>query len=420
MKRYPYVILGGGVAAGYAAQVFAEARDVDKQESLCIVCAEDRPPYERPPLSKTFLVGEEDVDDIWINPPEFYEQHNIDLLLGERVLKVDFDQRVLHTADQEIGFDKLMIATGSQVKRLSVAGNELENIFYLRSLADAGRIREAAGQAQRAVVIGGSFIGMETASSLRRLGLETTLVFPESHVWANFFTERMSSFFEKYYEERGVTLEKEAEVSSFQGEGAVQAVKLKDGRELPADIVVAGVGVTPNLEIFASTPLEIQEGVLVNRYLETNIPGVYAVGDVATYPDAYLGEQRRVEHWDNAYAQGRQAMRNMVGARKPYQHLPYFFSDVFDLSYEFWGDTSDHDTVIYRGALEESEASFSVWWLQKQRLVAAFVMNRPEEEREAAQLWLKSGIVAPEEQLRNTEGGLAKLMTQPNLDNTPL
>jgi NADPH-dependent 2,4-dienoyl-CoA reductase/sulfur reductase-like enzyme len=197
----------------------------------------------------------------------------------------------------------------------------------------------------------------------------------------------MSEFFERYYAARGVRLLKKENIASLKGADRIE-VALATGRKIPCDMVVAGVGATPVTELFARTGLSVENGIAVNEYLETNQPGVSAAGDVANYPDRIFEKRRRVEHWDNAVAQGQHWARVVLGKREPFVHVPYFFSDVFDLSYELWGDSAGATQTVTRGDLTSS--SFSVWWMQRDRLVSAFVMNRPDEERQVAPEWIKS------------------------------
>lgn len=390
MRSYKYVILGGGLAAGYAAQEFA-ASGVEPG-MVCIVSDEHTLPYERPPLSKDFLAGEETAEDILINDPDFYEENGITVLLNHRVDRVDLEAKQLHADGEAIAFDKLLIATGSHLNRLDAPGAQLDNIFYLRRIDDSRAIRRAAQEAKRAVVVGGSFIGMEVTSVLQDAGVETTMVFPQDRVWASFFTPEMSQFFENYYRERGVTFVKGQTAQSFEGDddGRVARVVLASGEKLDADLVVLGIGVAPNVALFQDSPLHVDDGIVVNRFLETNMPDVFAAGDVARYHDVIYDQPRHIEHWDNAYSQGQHAAQVMTGRYEPFVHVPYFFSDVFDLSYEFWGDTAEADEVVHRG--DVATGSFSTWWLKDGRLQAAFVMDRPEEERELAPQWIKSGV----------------------------
>jgi NADPH-dependent 2,4-dienoyl-CoA reductase/sulfur reductase-like enzyme len=199
----------------------------------------------------------------------------------------------------------------------------------------------------------------------------------------------MSSFFESYYAARGVHLVKSATVTELRGDdGAVNSVVLADGQAIACAMVVVGIGVVSSTDMLVNSGIEVGDGVTVNEYLETNQRDVYAAGDVANYQDVLFGKRRRVEHWDNAVSQGQYCARALLGERTPFKHVPYFFSDVFDLSYEYWGDSSGAQQIIHRGDL--SSKSFSAWWLREKCVVAAFTMNRPDEEREAAPKWIEN------------------------------
>lgn len=387
---YKYVILGGGLTAGYAAQEFV--KHGLHPGDLCIVSAEKTLPYERPPLSKDFLADDKTKEDILINAPSFYEEQGIEVKLHSPVTRVDLENKRLYTENEAIAYEKLLIATGARPRTFDLPGADLDNIFYLRQIDDARQIREQAQQAEKAVVIGGSFIGMEATSVLQSGGVDTTLLFPEERVWQSFFTPEMSEFFTDYYQKQGVTIMPETGVASFGGNGRLAHIITSAGQQIPADLVVAGIGVVPNSELFTDTPLQMKEGyILVNRFLETNMPDVYAAGDITQYRDLiYEQTTTHVEHWDNAVAQGCHAACAMLGLSQPFEHVPYFFSDVFDLSYEFWGDTGEAVETVTRG--DRDSGSFSVWWLgENGRLLAAFIMDRPEEERKVAPEWIKSG-----------------------------
>jgi NADPH-dependent 2,4-dienoyl-CoA reductase/sulfur reductase-like enzyme len=387
MKHFKYVILGGGMVAGYAAKEMVE-RGL-KPGELAIVSAEDALPYERPPLSKGFLAGKEGEDKIRISPQEFYREHGIALTLGSAVESLDTGKRVLSfRAGERQRFEKLVIATGAVVRTLDIPGSTLPGVHYLRSLADSASIRDAARDAKKAAVVGSGFIAMEVASVLAQKGIETTMVVREDRVWKKLFTPEMSRAFESYFEKRGVRIAKQCEVKEAHGAGRLASLLLNDGTTMDCDLLVVGIGVRPATDALKGSGLDISDGVLVNEFLETAAPGVYAAGDVANYRDVLFDKRRRAEHWDNAVSQGQHCGRTLLGERKAYVHVPYFFSDVFDLSYEFWGDTEGAGDVVYRG--DVSSTSFSVWWLKDKRLVAAFVMGRPDEEREAAPKWIES------------------------------
>jgi len=230
---------------------------------------------------------------------------------------------------------------------------------------------------------------MEVAAVLAQKGIEVALVLNDDRVFKRLFSPEMSSFFESYYAARGVRLIKSMSVTELRGDRAVSSAVLKDGQTVQCDLVVAGIGVQPAIEVVTNSGLEVGDGILVNEFLQTSHPDVFAAGDVANYQDVLFGKRRRVEHWDNAVSQGQYCARSLMGDRTPFRHVPYFFSDVFDLSYEYWGDSSVADQVIHRG--DVSSNSFSVWWLRQQRVVAAFTMNRPDEERNVAPKWIESG-----------------------------
>ncbi len=374
------------MAAGYAAKEMVE-RGL-KPGELRIISADDALPYERPPLSKGFLAGKDTEGGILINGGQWYQEHGIEVLLNTTVENLDASGKKLRTAAGDFGFESLLVATGARARKLKLSGNDLENAFYLRSMADSRKIRAAAESAKQAVVIGGGFIGMEVASVLAQKKIGTTLIFPEERVWKRVFTSQMSAFFERYYAERGVEILAKSNIASLEGNRAVSAVALEGGRKISCDIAVVGAGAEPVTELCVKAGLKVDDGVTVNEYLETGTGGIYAAGDVANYPDKIFDKRRRVEHWDNAVSQGQHWARVAMGERQPFVHVPYFFSDVFDLSYELWGDAEGATNVVTRGDLKTS--SFSVWWLKGERLVAAFAMNRPDEERNAAPEWILS------------------------------
>jgi len=249
-------------------------------------------------------------------------------------------------------------------------------------------MRNAAEKAKRAVVIGGGFIGMEVAAVYAQKGIEVTMVLNDDRVFKRLFSPEMSRFFETYYSSRGVRLIKSMSVIELRGDGFVSSAVLKNGQTIKCDLVVAGIGVEPVTDVLSTSGLEISNGIVVNKYLQTSHPDIFAAGDVANYQDVLFEKRRRVEHWDNAVSQGQYCARSLMGDKAPFKHVPYFFSDVFDLSYEYWDDSSGADQVVHRGDL--SSNSFSVWWLHQERLLAAFTMNRPDEERNAAPKWIES------------------------------
>jgi NADPH-dependent 2,4-dienoyl-CoA reductase/sulfur reductase-like enzyme len=388
MNQAKIVILGGGMVAGYAAKQMVELGLPSGE--LAIISADNAVPYERPPLSKGFLAGKDTEDAIKISPEDFYKQHGIELRLNCEVTALDVKRKRLILKDgDEFGFQRLIIATGARPRSLNVPGAHLQNLLYLRSLTDSRRIRDAARNAKHAVVIGGGFIGMEVAAVLAQKEIEVTMVLSDDRIWKRVFTPEMSNFFEGYYAAKGVRIVKSSSVKEMQGDATVRSAMLNNGDTIQCDLVVAGIGVEPAVELASSSGLDVNNGIVVNEYLRTNDTDIFAAGDVANYQDVLFGKRRRVEHWDNAVSQGQYCARSIMGDTAPFKHVPYFFSDVFDLSYEYWGDTDGADQIVHRG--EMSSNSFSVWWLHEERVRAAFVMNRPDEERNSAPQWIESG-----------------------------
>jgi NADPH-dependent 2,4-dienoyl-CoA reductase/sulfur reductase-like enzyme len=403
MNESKFVIVGGGMVAGYAARQLVELGL--KSGELAILSRDTYLPYERPPLSKGFLAGRDTEESIRINSEDFYREHGIEVRLGCQITGVDPEHKwVSLQSGGEFRFDQLIVATGSRVRTLDAPGAELANVQYLRSLDDSKAIRQRARDVKRAVVIGGGFIAMEVAAVLAQKGVEVTMVLREDRIWKQFFSPQMSLLFEAYYTARGVRFVKMATIKELRGDGTVASVVLGDGQSIASEIVVAGIGVRPATELFANSGIEVADGVMVNEYLKTSASGIFAAGDVANYQDVLFQKRRRVEHWDNAVSQGQYCARALMGERTPFKHVPYFFSDVFDLSYEFWGDPSGAEAIIHRG--DFSSKSFSVWWLRQSVLVAAFAMNRPEEEREVAPKWIESRQSVSAEKLADASNSI--------------
>jgi NADPH-dependent 2,4-dienoyl-CoA reductase/sulfur reductase-like enzyme len=396
VTSYKHVIVGGGMVAGYFAKAYVEAGG--NAGELAIISADDALPYERPPLSKSFLAGKDSEEAVLINGADFYRSNGIHLQMNTRVSSIDRQAKRLRTSSgDDIAFERLILATGADVRTLEIPGATSEKVLYLRSLADSRRIRDRAASAKKAVVAGGGFIAMEVASVLASRGVETTMLVRHDRVWKSFFTPEMSAFFEKYYIERGVRVLKQTEPVAIEHDATAL---LTGGQRVDFDLLVAGIGVRPVTALASEAGLRVDNGIVVNEFLETQESSILAAGDVANYPDSVFGNRRRrVEHWDNAVSQGQHVARTLLGKRDPFVHVPYFFSDIFDLSYEFWGDPSEADRIVHRGDLHTS--SFSVWWFSRDTLVAAFAMNRPDEERDVAPELIRSRQVLSAVRLRD-------------------
>ncbi len=408
MKKYKYVIIGGGTTAGYAAKEFVQ-HDLRKKE-LCIISAERILPMDRPPLSKEFIREEMSIDDILINDKKFYNDHGIDVLLNVEAESVNFEKKTVSlNKGSKIKYKKLLITTGAQLRYLSVNGHGLDNIYYIRTARHAREIRKAAQKASQILVIGSQYIGTEMAASLRQLDKDITMVFPEGRLLSKFASKEISDFLMEYYLKKGIKIIKHDEVVQFNGVKKVEEVELRSDKIITADMVVAGIGVRPNISPVKKSKIALNDGILVNEYLETNIPDVYAAGDVARFPDKMFDKMRRVEHWENAFEQGKHAARVMIGKKVAYDFLPFFFSDIFDISYEYYGDNEKADTVFNRG--DVSSGDFSTWWFKNDVPVAAFIMSsRPEEESKKARKWISNKSILDAEKIENEEIELKNLI----------
>ena len=388
MKSYKYVIVGGGLAGQRAGDGI---RKVDTEGTVALVTGEHHMPYQRPPLSKGYLTGEEGLDHVYLKEEAYYAQNKIEVISGVRATKVDPAARSVTLDDGRVlGYEKLLLATGGQAWRLPIPGHDLAGVFTLRTIEDADGIREAARSGKRALVLGGSFIGSEVASSLAQLGLNVAMVFPEARLLERVVPEELSAFLHAKYEANGVRLLARTKPDRLEGNGKVERAKLDSGETLDVDLVVMGVGIRLDTELARDAGLELGErgAVVVDECLRTSDPNIYAAGDIAAWPDPTFGKRLRVEHWDVARRQGLRAGRNMAGEEKPYTALPYFFSDLFDFSFEVWGDLTAWDQTVLRGTLEGG--SFALYYFDQGKMVGVLAAGRLDEERKPMQALVKA------------------------------
>lgn len=390
MKRYNYVIIGGGLAGQRAGEGI---RQVDAESSIALVTAESHPPYQRPPLSKGYLRGSEGLDEVYLEKAAYYTQQGIDILSGVRANAIDpATQRVILDDRRTLGYDKLLLATGGRTWRLPIPGNDLPGVFTLRTIEDADAIREAAQRGQRALVVGGSFIGAEVASSLAQLGLEVTLILPEPRLFEWLAPEELSAWLHARYQENGVRLLPATTPQWLRGHNRVERAVICNHESyiLGVNLVVMGVGIRLNTGIAQDAGLAMAEdgGVVVDARLRTSDPQIYAAGDIAAWPDPTSGKRLRVEHWDVARRQGLQAGRNMAGDEKPYGALPHFSSKLFDFSFEVWGDLTAWDQTVLRGS--PAGGGFALYYFHQGHMVGVLAAGRPDQEREPMQALVKA------------------------------
>jgi 3-phenylpropionate/trans-cinnamate dioxygenase ferredoxin reductase subunit len=395
MEHVPYVIIGGGLAGCAAVDAI---RRRDKTGRLLLICAEPHLPYDRVPLSKDYLLGKIERQQVFLRQPRFYERNQVELLLNQPATALDLQQRRVTLANgEQIGFDKLLLATGGRPRRLPIPGADLDGIYYLRNLEDTDAIRSALQGARRAVVIGGGFIGCELAAAFTQLGLATTVVELTPGVLSLVVDPETSEFVAAYLRQQGVTILTQTAAARFIGEqGRVRAVATNTGVEIEADLVAVGVGIAPNTELAAAAGLSVENGVVVNEYLEA-ADGVYAAGDMARYYSPPLGHHLRVEHYDVALQHGRVAGTNMTGEHRAYTELPYFFSFMGDVHINVVGDMSRRQQCVRRGVLG-LDPGFMQGYFADGLLQAVLSINRDGELLQAARerILLRRPVARPE------------------------
>jgi 3-phenylpropionate/trans-cinnamate dioxygenase ferredoxin reductase component len=379
-RKVDHLLIGGGLAAANCARWLREAGG---EGSVLLVGREFDPPYNRPPLSKGYLQGKESREDALFRPDEWWGEQDVELMVRTSVMKLDTAERVatLSTKD-EIEFDKALIATGANVRRVRVDGSDLEGIHYLRAFGNSDAIRADAEQAERVVLIGGSYIGCEVAASLTAsYGVKCSIVMQEDVTLERQFGREIGGFFQGVLEEHGIEIHGADELERFEGsDGRVGKVVTKGGRELDCDMVVVGVGVMPDVMLARSAGLELGEtgGVKCSSRLESSVPGIYAAGDMCEYDSVIHGARLRLEHWDVAFNHGKTAALNMLGQDVEHDVVPYFFSDLADwAAFEYVGPGSGD--VVLRGSLEDGD--FTAFFVHEEHghVTAALTVGRSDD-----------------------------------------
>ena len=385
-REIEFLIVGGGDAGFAAAQ---KLREEGADGSILVVSRDPDPPYDRTAVSKGFLGGEKSRDDVLLGGADWFTENNVELLTRTSAMKLDPEAHTVTLSNKDvIRYGKLLLATGANIRRLRFEGCDLDGIHYLRALGNADSIRKDTENAEHVVLVGGSYIATEVAATLTALGRKCTIVMQEDTTLERTFGKQAGGFFQKVLEDHGVEIHGGQDVERFEGEGRVAKVVTKAGLELPADAVIVGAGVTPDVMLAQRAGLTIGErgGVCTTSHLQTSDPDIYAAGDIAEYESVVHGGDRiRIEHWDVAENQGKAAALSMMGREDPYDTVPYFFSDLSDWTWmEYVGPAFGWSEEIVRGSIDEGE--FTVWYLDGDRLAAALTVGRSDDLERARAL----------------------------------
>jgi 3-phenylpropionate/trans-cinnamate dioxygenase ferredoxin reductase component len=374
MVDNPYVIVGGGLAGAKAAETL---REEGFDGRIVLITDERDRPYERPPLSKGYLLGDDERSSVFVHEEGWYAEKSVELLTGRRVTALDrLEHEVTLEDGERLGYAKLLLTTGSSPRRLRIPGNELDGVHYLRRLGHSDSLRDTLAAGGRVVVAGAGWIGLELAAAARaKYGCEVTVIEPQPTPLYAVLGPEVGTIFGELHTKHGVELRLGTGVSEFTGSGTVSGVRTSDGTELPADAVIVGIGARPNIELAEAVGLASEDGVVVDSQLRTSDPDVFAAGDIASFPSARYGRRIRVEHWANALNGGPLAARAMLGQDVTYTDLPYFFTDQYDLGMEYtgWVGPGAYDEVVLRGDVEG--LAFQAFWITAGRVAAGMHVN---------------------------------------------
>ena len=371
-----FIIIGASHAG---AQLCVSLRQGGWEGDITVIGDEPDLPYHRPPLSKDFLSGDKAIDDILLRPASVYENANVTMKLGTRVGAIDREAKTILTDDGEtLSYDKLVLATGARVRHLPVPGNDLEGVFYLRDSNDVRAIKNNVEAGKRVVIIGGGYIGLETAASLRKQGMEVTVLEAMPRILQRVTAPELSTFYKRIHSEEGVTILEGVMASEIRQLGTALSVETSCEQSFDADMVIIGIGVIPNVELAKEAGLDVGNGIEVNEFCQTSDPDIYAAGDVTWHFNPIYEHHIRLESVPNATEQAKTVALHMNGKAKPYNSLPWFWSDQFDLKLQIAGLSGGYDDIVIRGDIEKGR-SFAAFYFKGDKILAVDAVNSPRE-----------------------------------------
>jgi 3-phenylpropionate/trans-cinnamate dioxygenase ferredoxin reductase subunit len=386
------VVIGASHAA---VQLMISLRQHGWEGSITVVSDEDHQPYQRPPLSKAYLAGTVNTEQMALRAPAAYEKLGVRFMLSTRVTGLDAESKTLHLDNGEtLSFDKLALCTGARARPLPIPGTDLSAVHYLRTLDDVKGIQASASTAKTAVIIGGGYIGLETAASLSKLGVKVTVLETESRLLKRVASPQVSEFYQRLHTEEGIDIRLNTQAAELTGDGTVARVICADGSAIDADMAIIGIGVIANTELAAEAGLAIDNGILVNEFAQTSHPDIVAAGDCTNHPNPLLNRNIRLESVPNASEQAKAAAASICGIEKAYSELPWFWSDQFDVKLQIVGMNQGYTDVVVRGDNQEGR-SFSVFYLHETTILAADCINRPKDFMLAKKLILQGAKSDP-------------------------
>ena len=398
------VIAGAGHAAG---QVVASLQQHKFDGQIVLVGDEPYLPYQRPPLSKKFLAGEMPAERLYVKPASFYEDAGVELHLATTIEALDRETRSLSVSNGDpVSYDALVLALGSRVRRLPVSGTDLEGVHYLRSITDVEAIRADFDKGRRLVVIGAGYIGLEVAAVARQAGLDVTVIEMEDRVMSRVVSPEISDYYQIEHANQGVKLQLSTGVEGINGKKRVKSVTTSDGEEIPADVVVIGVGIEPNTALARDAGLDVDNGIVVDDHCRTSDPHIYAIGDCTMHPNGIYGRSLRLESVHNALEQAKTAVANICGIDTAYNQVPWFWSDQYDLKLQIAGLSEGYDDVVIRG--NPAERSFSCLYLREGQLIAVDAINAPRDFVQSKQL-IADGTILDADRLADSDVTLKEL-----------
>ncbi len=399
------VIVGAGHAAG---QVMVTLRQKRYGGKITLLGEEEHYPYQRPPLSKKFLAGELAAERLYVKPPSFYDNPDIELHFGTPVIRIDLAGKTVADADSNAyHYEKLIIATGARVRKLDLPGSGLAGVHYLRNIQDVTAMQEYMHEGKRLVIIGAGYIGLEVAAVAASKGLQVTVIEMAERVMSRVVSEQVSEFYQSEHSQHGVNLMLSTGLAGFSGSTALEQVDLADGTSVAADFVLICIGVIPNVELGGDAGLDVDNGIVVDDRCRTSDTSVYAIGDCTNHPNSILGQRLRLESVHNALEQAKTAARNICGDDLEYAQVPWFWSDQYDLKLQIAGISQGYDATVLRG--DSAKRSFSCLYLRDKQLIAIDSINSPRDFMQSKALIANHVAINPDT-LANVELALKDMV----------